>query len=527
VTTKEEKTPSCHAFLSLARLLAAQPPSNSLSAVLAAPTTGRRSHPTLPSPAARLAATRLTPGPCTPLPPWRGGGAPPSHPFSAATTTPSLAFDATGELLALAHPGAGGGVDVYMEGDLRRGWEGTLDALTPVLRLDPAGFCARALAWDGAPGRGDWLGVLECGAPSSASRLALYDLRTCGTGAPTRALTPGPGSGVGAGGGEGGAAAARPLTTLASLGSPAWPASAWAAGDGTGTVRVWDARAPGDRPAAWLVCGGRAGGAVTALCALGAGGGAPSPGAGPPLILGAAGLDGLLNLWDTRGGSGASSTSLGTGGLGLGGVPPLASFPASAALARVPGLAAQAGPAPGACPVVSLHASPTCSATAALHLDCGWSAVLEVGRGGGEGGNGTAPPPATITHLHAPAWGPGDAGGTHLPALSGVGRRAPAWSPITGTFIVPRVRGGLMMEDGARTEHALLDFSPGRGSPLAVVGCGDEDSSPPPALPTSVSLVLPGRVSSLAVHPRSGELVGAGRSAGGGWVGLQFYAGCV
>ena len=150
----------------------------------------------------------------------------------------------------------------------------------------------------------------------------------------------------------------------------------------------------------------------------------------------------------------------------------------------------------------------------------------------------TAPAlPATITHLHAPASDDvgGGGPGLGLPTLSGVGRRHPAWSPLTGTFAVPRLRGS-DGGGGAWTAHALLDFSAGRGSPLAVGAWVEEveweegagrDGTPPPALPSSVSLDVPGRVTSLAVHPVSGELVGAGRSGGGGLVGVQFYGGCV
>ena len=521
-------------------------PSTHASSVLAAPTAGRAA--TRRCPAARLAASRVTAGPCVPL------AAAPTTTARALPTTaaPHLAFDGTGELLALAYPG--GATDVMGEGDLHAWWREGGDGggggrvsgpllLAPLLSLAPPMWGARAVAWDRAPGRADWLGVLESSSSSAtASRLALYNLRTCGTGAPTRALA--------AGAATAATSASDGLTTLVSLSAgPAWPASTWAAGDGRGAVRVWDARAAGDRPVAWLAGAGRGGGgggggAVTALVTLG-----PGFTSGPPLLVGGAGFDGLLSVWDVRGGrsgegGGAPSASLslgGGGGLGLGGVPPLAAFSAAAALGRVPGLAAQAGPGAGACPVVSLHACPSTSSRLALHLDCGWSAVLEVGWGCSAAAAasehvGAPPPPASVTHLHAPAWEADAAGG---PALAGVGRRAPAWSPLTGTFIVPRVMvvpGGGGGGGGGGTcmsSCTFLDFSAGGGSPLAVKGDGgeeegDADGSPPPSLPSALTLDVPGRVAALAVHPRSGELVGAGRGGGGGGsVGVRFFRGCV
>jgi hypothetical protein len=322
--------------------------------------------------------------------------------------------------------------------------------LAPMLALDSGLPKLLSVRWN--PSDDNVVGV----AGGASRAVHLYDLQHT-QGRPRQALLLPP-SGAGPGAGD---------LAFFSRGSGAPAAgggySLLAGGPG-GQVFLWDARA-GDAPAATLQI--LQGGAVAGVALT----------EGDRVVV-AGTAAGEVRLWELRGGSG--------GALRFGGVvhhhPSLACVNLRAALARVPGLAAQAGGVPAAA-VHSMQMHPRRPDRLGFHLACGWSGVLDLAA-------------KEVTHVHAPPqpWRPDPAAGegegddvgapqAAPPAVPGLRRRA-CWSPDGARFAVPSRCGEAL---------ALLDFADCRHAGCYALGAeeGDEEEEEAAArVPPAVSVPL-------------------------------------
>ncbi len=330
----------------------------------------------------------------------------------------SAAFDGAGELLAAAT--VAGALLVQSAERLLAG----AGAAAPLLALQ-APALSPVLAWSRA--RENELALV---APFDA-RVRIYDVERT-RGAPARELDLPPG---------GGAAAALAFF-------PPGAGYSLAAGAGA-AVALWDLRCAARAPTTVLASLER--GAVAAL--------ALPDDAGSAAL---AATEAHLKAWDLRGGSG--------GALLFGGVPHrhalLACHDVRAALARVPGLAAEAGGVPRSA-LAGAAADPRDPRRVAFHLRCGWAGVLDLESG-------------RATHVYAPAGldaGGGGGGGGGGDDGEGLGPapapRAPALDPglrVTGAWAADGRRFALPLRADGRVR--LLDFAPGRHAGCAV---GEEE----------------------------------------------------